>query len=49
MKTRVKQGHAGQEQPRAGDYFVLDTRGEWYHVDGETAARLREHSIETSC
>jgi len=40
MNTKVKQGHAEQEQPRAGDYFVLDTRGEWYYVDGDTAARV---------
>jgi hypothetical protein len=38
--TRQKQGHAGREQPRAGDYFVLDTRGDWFYVDAATAARI---------
>jgi hypothetical protein len=40
MKTRQKAQHSGHEQPRAGDYFVLDTRGDWFYVDAPTAARI---------
>lgn len=38
--TRQKQEHAEREQPNAGDYFVVDTRREWFYVDAATAVRL---------
>lgn len=40
METKQKLQHAAQEQPHAGDYYVLDTRGDWFYVDAETAARV---------
>lgn len=38
--TRQKQEQAGREQPSAGDYFVVDTRRDWFYVDAATASRL---------
>ncbi|HEU4557875.1 MAG TPA: hypothetical protein VFS20_08490 [Longimicrobium sp.] len=40
METKQKLQHAREDQPHAGDYFVLDTRGDWFYVDAETAARV---------
>ena len=40
METKQKLQHAREDQPHAGDYFVLDTRGDWFYVDADTAARV---------